>query len=690
MDGTSGAVSLFATVGTNSGPGIGDVVFDKASRQFFVSDLDTGLIYRLSATGATIDTFDHGVAGVGALGLAPTPDDDILADIKNPAFNIEDPATWGYTPKGRRGGGMAVRDGRLYYAIADGPQVWSVGVGAGGFGKDARLEIDGTAYPGYAFDVTSTTNCYPGEPYRCFVDATLAKDQSTSFLVTVKLESNELPGSGACTVSTVSRIVAPAGGGLDNKDPGNDEQGGTDTIRPCPFTNIKISKSAIDDNSQLADPGDGTYTTSDAVGMTLETATGVGALVAGPPKGTPDLTKTVGNPGCGKNKVGDGWICGFWINFQNLGPEDSGGAIEFTEAPRFANGSDQLELRPGPGLDCEKRGDGTYICGTTQSKSLIAPAHGCPPPPYGPGCGTAFAAYRVDVVVTGAEAAEGLCVVNNDVHITAPLPTESEAAASASNGIPPECCGQRPTPNGQSTMSYTVHCAPGTLQQGLACVKSCSPGFVQSGTLCVESPSCPPGFDLAGSGCTRIVQKKPLTAQPTCPAGWSQVADQNHVQASWQKQTVTLNAITILCAKPKVATAPSRIIKLAPVPPGPAPRPCAFGKTLFEGRCVPACPDGTPMAANGSCGPKIIPQTSGPLPCADNQLRLADGSCPNPPPKLLPQTQSPTISLHNAQKVLACPDGQLRLKNGQCPQPKTKINIRPFILNDTPSNNGLH
>ena len=70
IDGISGAVSLFATIDGNSGPGIGDVSFDKVHRQFFASDLDTGLIHRIDADGSLIDTFDHGVAGRPAHGLA--------------------------------------------------------------------------------------------------------------------------------------------------------------------------------------------------------------------------------------------------------------------------------------------------------------------------------------------------------------------------------------------------------------------------------------------------------------------------------------------------------------------------------------------------------------------------------------------------------------------------------------------
>ena len=63
-------VSLFATLPGNSGPGVGDVVFDRASRQFFASDLDSGLVHRFSETGQVIDSFDHGVTGRPQKGLA--------------------------------------------------------------------------------------------------------------------------------------------------------------------------------------------------------------------------------------------------------------------------------------------------------------------------------------------------------------------------------------------------------------------------------------------------------------------------------------------------------------------------------------------------------------------------------------------------------------------------------------------
>lgn len=146
VDGQNGAVSLFATLPDNGGPGIGDIVFDKASRQFFASDLDKGLIYRLGESGEMIDSFDHGVAGRPAKGLAPVSDDGKEADIENAAFNSENPESWGATQEERRVHGLAVQDGRLYYAV-DG-QVWSIGISAEGFAKDARWELNVEGLPG--------------------------------------------------------------------------------------------------------------------------------------------------------------------------------------------------------------------------------------------------------------------------------------------------------------------------------------------------------------------------------------------------------------------------------------------------------------------------------------------------------------------------------------------------------------
>jgi hypothetical protein len=143
IDGGTGEVSEFTRLPDNSGPGVGDVVFDAGNGQFFASDLDTGLIHRIGADGALLDSFDHGVQGLGAAGGEEVEDDGSRLDITNAAFDTADPATWGYTQEERRVWGLAVRDGRLYYSTGGKQQVWSIGLTPeGGFAEDARLEFD--------------------------------------------------------------------------------------------------------------------------------------------------------------------------------------------------------------------------------------------------------------------------------------------------------------------------------------------------------------------------------------------------------------------------------------------------------------------------------------------------------------------------------------------------------------------
>ncbi len=142
IDGLSGAVSLFATVGTNSGPGLADVAFDRGNRQFFASDLDSGLIHRIDANGALIDTFDHGVDGRPARGLAPLADDGAVMDIAGASFDTEDPDSWGMTQDERRIWGVQVHGGRVFYAVGEKAEIWSVGLtNDGNFAGDARWEL---------------------------------------------------------------------------------------------------------------------------------------------------------------------------------------------------------------------------------------------------------------------------------------------------------------------------------------------------------------------------------------------------------------------------------------------------------------------------------------------------------------------------------------------------------------------
>src|SRR4051812_3472356 len=90
VDGGTGEVSLFTTIAPNSGAGLSGIVYDADSDQFFVSDLDTGLIYRLASDGSIVDSFDHGVTARPTHDAQPAvPDDGSAMAITDPAFNSE-------------------------------------------------------------------------------------------------------------------------------------------------------------------------------------------------------------------------------------------------------------------------------------------------------------------------------------------------------------------------------------------------------------------------------------------------------------------------------------------------------------------------------------------------------------------------------------------------------------------------
>ncbi len=153
VDGRTGQITLFATVQlqgrANSAPGLGALAYDARTKQLFVSDLETGMIHRMTMDGRDRDVYDHGVSGRRHAGLAAVGYDPAgRAGIENPAFNAEDATTWGFAPKARMTFALAVQNKRLYYSVADGPQIWSVGIDdEGDFAKDARLEIAVTDTP---------------------------------------------------------------------------------------------------------------------------------------------------------------------------------------------------------------------------------------------------------------------------------------------------------------------------------------------------------------------------------------------------------------------------------------------------------------------------------------------------------------------------------------------------------------
>lgn len=149
VDGLTGDVSLFANVlldgDENPGPALGNLAFDADHQSIFASDLSTGMIVRFNMDGDRLELFNHGSEGRIAAGLGAIEyDPDTALEITSPAFDPEDPDTWGYTALKRQVWGVAVHDGRLYYAVFGDSQIWSVGLDAatGAFLRDPRWELD--------------------------------------------------------------------------------------------------------------------------------------------------------------------------------------------------------------------------------------------------------------------------------------------------------------------------------------------------------------------------------------------------------------------------------------------------------------------------------------------------------------------------------------------------------------------
>ena len=150
VDGRTGTVSLLTTIrafGMETGAAsLGAIAFDSASRMLYVSSLQTGFIHRLDLNGVDFGYFDHGVEGRVLLEKPAIPADPAARrDPTHPQFEPQNPASWGFAPRERLVYGLAVHESRLYYAVADGPQIWSVGLNPdGSFAGDAHTEITQT------------------------------------------------------------------------------------------------------------------------------------------------------------------------------------------------------------------------------------------------------------------------------------------------------------------------------------------------------------------------------------------------------------------------------------------------------------------------------------------------------------------------------------------------------------------
>ncbi len=127
----SGLPSVFATL-PNSGPALGNIVYDGNNDQLFVTNFEDGRIYRLDMAGTCLSTFDHATGVIGT--CAP---------------EAGDPP--GFATLGERPWGVHVWNGRVYYGLwtEDGGrpstvaanEIWSIALAGGNFSGTPQLEI---------------------------------------------------------------------------------------------------------------------------------------------------------------------------------------------------------------------------------------------------------------------------------------------------------------------------------------------------------------------------------------------------------------------------------------------------------------------------------------------------------------------------------------------------------------------
>jgi hypothetical protein len=129
----------------NSGAALGNIAYDRANKQLFVSDMETGMIHRIrAADGADLGLYDHGTQGRSGFVNAENGERTSLPPI---AFNtssrarIEDcgskfdtsPQCWNFAPSGRRVWGLGVRrdamtnESRLFYSVWSSPAFGQTG-----------------------------------------------------------------------------------------------------------------------------------------------------------------------------------------------------------------------------------------------------------------------------------------------------------------------------------------------------------------------------------------------------------------------------------------------------------------------------------------------------------------------------------------------------------------------------------
>jgi hypothetical protein len=222
LDTNTGAASVFATL-PNTGPGLGNISYDCAHDQFFVSNMDDGMIYRLSATGTTLSTFD---------------------------FGAPDAATSLFPPLGDRVWAVQAHNNRLYFSVwaedlgrpspLNANQIWSIALdGSGNFSGAPQLELllppnTGQIYSNPVADIRFTSSGSMLLAERGMSDDTSTWPHDSRLLEYVCSNLKWLPSGNTFGVGVVNNGTNSAGGVDIDYDTGGRVYGTGDALQLGP------------------------------------------------------------------------------------------------------------------------------------------------------------------------------------------------------------------------------------------------------------------------------------------------------------------------------------------------------------------------------------------------------------------------------------------------------------------------
>ena len=676
IDGVTGEVTLFSTIDSAAQgvAALGGLVFDPRTQQLFVSDRISGLIHRLTLDGVDRGTFDHGKDGRQAAGLTPLPDGQLPAvDITNPAFDTTNPSTWGYAPPSRRIFGLGVWQDRLYYAVAEGPQVWSVGIGQdGAFAGDARLEVevpalqDGVEIASITFDGLGTMylaerGAVTGD-YQLTNLASEGVSRVLRFLPKAQGDTN--PGQWRLQPDQYA-IGLPQGYNNGNGGValgyGYQESGAID-IGQCRATVWSTGE-------RLLDPGD------------PNAAPGSFPAVDGLQGNSPDLVEPQNEPPSYSwfidynDQTGNPLFRGYVGAIQILSPCSEQGA--YVPPPPPPPPPPVLRCPPGTALE----GGQCVVTVSCPSGTVYRNGY-C----VYPSCPPGYVRYRNQCVQPPQACPQGT-VFHDGRCVPLGCPPGMVQLSSGYCACPPgvyyfngRCVPPTSCPPGMVTSPGGIcWCPPNSYFVGGQCVSNyCPPGYQRRGGQCVPR-FCQPGYEFGPDGfCHPRFNRCPPDQMPYfnycvprfCPPATFRGNDgycYPYGNTCGPGQEYFGGSCVAVCL-PLFKRDPTGIC-ISIVEFDRKLNLCQGGKVKMGNACV--CPPDKQDGPNGNCIPKAAPKPVGLPPCPGGMVRPGAGACVCPTDK--PDFSTGVCSPRQKGPGLPpCPNGQMRVGAGQCTCPPDK------------------